>query len=41
MAELVAKKGKKTGVPEGPRFGRVRSNLKVSEVIQEMMLIGI
>mmetsp|Transcript_26782 Transcript_26782/g.29206 ORF Transcript_26782/g.29206 Transcript_26782/m.29206 type:complete len:408 (+) Transcript_26782:54-1277(+) len=29
MAELVAKKGKKTGVPEGPRFGRVRSNLKM------------
>lgn len=33
MAELVAgaaKKGKKTGAPEAPRFGRVRSNLKVS-----------
>lgn len=29
MSEIVAKKGKKTGVPEGPRFGRVKSNLKV------------
>lgn len=32
MSELVAgaaKKGKKTGVPEGPRFGRVKSNLKM------------
>lgn len=31
MAEFAgaAKKGKKTGAPEAPRFGRVRSNLKV------------
>ncbi len=29
MAEF-AKKGKKTAAPEVPRFGRVRSNLKVS-----------
>ena len=28
MAEF-AKKGKKTAAPEAPRFGRVRSNLKV------------
>lgn len=36
MAELVAgaaKKGKKTGAPEAPRFGRVRSNLKVRMLI--------
>jgi obg-like ATPase 1 len=29
MSELVAKKGKKTGAAEGPRFGRVKSNLKM------------
>ncbi len=30
MAEFAAaKKGKKTGAPDAPRFGRVRSNLKV------------
>jgi hypothetical protein len=28
MAEF-AKKGKKTAAPEAPKFGRVRSNLKV------------
>lgn len=32
MAEFAAaKKGKKTGAPEAPRFGRVRSNLKVRD----------
>ena len=30
MAET-AKKGKKSAAEAGPRFGRVRSNLKVSE----------
>jgi hypothetical protein len=30
MAELVAKKGKKTGAPEAPRFGRIKANLKVN-----------
>lgn len=29
MAELVAKKGKKTAAPAGPRFGRIKANLKM------------
>ncbi len=34
MAETTgaAKKGKKTAAPDAPRFGRVRSNLKVTNV---------
>jgi hypothetical protein len=33
MAELVAKKGKKTGAPDAPKFGRVKANLKVRRLL--------
>lgn len=29
MAEFAKKAGKKGGAPEGPRFGRVKANLKM------------
>lgn len=29
MAEAGVKKGKKSGAPEAPRFGRVKANLKM------------
>ena len=32
MAEFAKKSGKKTGAPEAPRFGRVKSNLKMGVV---------